>query len=617
MIKKYRNLILVFIDMCVILLAYFATYFFTVTSIKDISIIDINTTFITVLVAIFLYQLLFCCLGLYNNITRFESGKEYFKYIFVTVSATLYLMGISLIPGINMFHSVKINLLAGIFITLGFLSYRIMIRFILNEKFSFISRKNDKRKRVLIIGAGRAGKDIILNIKTELNNEYKIVGIIDDNKFKLSYSILGIKILGSRDDIQRICKEQKIDIIFFTICNLKEEDRRGILEICQDSDVKIKVLPGVKELILDKNIYSNLRNVEIEDLLGREVNKLDNHQIQSLIKDKVVLVTGAGGSIGSELCRQIVNFYPKKLIMLDVYENNLYDIEGELKRKNYNQNIEPLVASIRDNKRLEEIFEREKPYIVFHAAAHKHVPLMEKSPIEAIKNNVFGTWNVINCCDKHKVKRYIQISTDKAVNPTNIMGATKRMCEMMLQAKNKNSDTEYAGVRFGNVLGSNGSVIPLFKKQIEKGGPVTLTHKEITRYFMTIPEAVSLVLQAMAYANGGEIFVLDMGKPVKIYDLAKTLIKLSGYEPEIDIKIEEIGLRPGEKLYEELLMDSNTMKKTENEKIFIENPSDITINDVEDKLSKLDKLIKIENVSLEEIKEVIKDVVPTYYEANK
>lgn len=616
MIKKYRNLILVFIDMVIIFFAYFATYFFKDVLIRNLSLNDINTTFINIAVAIFLYQLLFCCLGLYNNITRFESGKEYFKYIFVTVSATLYLMGISFIPGI-VFHSAKVNLLAGIFITLGLISYRIMIRFILNEDIKFISKKNDKRKRVLIIGAGKAGKDIILNIKSDLNNEYKIVGIIDDSEFKLSYSILGVKILGSRNDIYKICKEQNVEYIFFTICNIKEEQRRKLLEICQSTNLKVKVLPGVKELILNKNMYNNLRNVEIEDLLGREVNKLDNHQIEELIKGKVVLVTGAGGSIGSELCRQIVKFMPNKLVMIDVYENNLYDIEGELRRNHPNINIEPLIASIRDNNRLEEIFEKENPYIVFHAAAHKHVPLMEKSPIEAIKNNVFGTWNVINCCDKYKVKRYIQISTDKAVNPTNIMGATKRMCEMMLQAKNKNSNTEYAGVRFGNVLGSNGSVIPLFKKQIEKGGPVTLTHKEITRYFMTIPEAVSLVLQAMTYANGGEIFVLDMGKPVKIYDLAKTLIKLSGYEPDIDIKIEEVGLRPGEKLYEELLMDSNTMKKTKNEKIFIENPSDITINDVEKKLSKLDKLIKIENVSLEEVKEVIKDVIPTYYEANK
>ena len=300
--------------------------------------------------------------------------------------------------------------------------------------------------------------------------------------------------------------------------------------------------------------------------------------------------------------------------MLDIYENTLYDIQMELIRKYPENHIKAIIASIRDNKRLQQIFNRNSPYLVFHAAAHKHVPLMEESPLEAVKNNVFGTWNLINLCDKYKVKRFIQISTDKAVNPTNIMGATKRMCEMMLQAKNKVSDTEYAAVRFGNVLGSNGSVIPLFKKQIKSGGPITLTHKEITRYFMTIPEAVSLVIQAMSYARGGEIFVLDMGKPVKIYDLAKTLIRLSGYEPNVDIEIKTIGLRPGEKLYEELLMDSRDLIKTKNDKIFIEQPNGITIEDINLKLEELNLVIQNEGSSKDELKKVIKKVIPTYSE---
>ena len=347
---------------------------------------------------------------------------------------------------------------------------------------------------------------------------------------------------------------------------------------------------------------------------GRDVTKLDNSKIEILIKDEIVLVTGAGGSIGSELCRQIITYKPKRLIMLDIYENNLYELETELVKKYGVDTIKAVIGSIRDKRRLASIFDEYMPKIVFHAAAHKHVPLMEGSPLEAIKNNIYGTWNLINCADEYKVKRFIQISTDKAVNPTNIMGATKRMCEMMIQAKNKQSSTEYAAVRFGNVLGSNGSVIPLFKKQISEGGPVTLTHKDITRYFMTIPEAVSLVIQAMTFAEGGEIFVLDMGKPVKIYDLAESLIKLSGYEVGKDIKIEITGLRPGEKLYEELLMDSENLIKTSNNKIFIEEPSNITVKDIEEKFSKLDEITRDKNTDKEIVKKVIKEIVPTYKE---
>ena len=429
--------------------------------------------------------------------------------------------------------------------------------------------KNDDRKKVLIIGAGEATKILISTIRSSMKNIYNIVGLIDDNPNKVDYAISGKKILGTRFDIPRICKENNVDVIFFTISNISNEDRKKILEICQETGCKVRILPGTKELIKDKPIMQNFRDVEIEDLLGREPIKLDNKNIKELIHNKVVLVTGGGGSIGSELCRQIMRFSPERLVIVDIYENNLYDIEQELKYNYPNAKIDAIVASVRDKDRLNEIFNEFKPYLVFHAAAHKHVPLMETSPLEAIKNNVFGTYNVVNCADEYNVKRFVLISTDKAVNPTNIMGATKRLCEMIIQAKNKVSNTEYVAVRFGNVLGSNGSVVPLFKKQIAHGGPVTVTHKDIIRYFMTIPEACNLVLEAGCMGQGGEIFIFDMGKPVKIYDLAKRMILLSGLKLDKDIKIVETGLRPGEKLYEELLNDKEKTTATYHKKIMI------------------------------------------------
>lgn len=390
--------------------------------------------------------------------------------------------------------------------------------------------------------------------------------------------------------------------------------RRKIIEICQTTGVRTRVLPSTEEIIEKQGAMNSLRDVEIEDLLGRDAIKLDNKNINSLIKDKTVLVTGGGGSIGSELCRQIIRYNPKRLIILDIYENNLYDIELELKANYPKAKIEAIVGSVRDKKRLENVFEEFNPTLVFHAAAHKHVPLMENNPLEAIKNNVFGTYNVVNCADKYNVERFVLISTDKAVNPTNIMGASKRVCEMIVQAKNKVSQTEYVAVRFGNVLGSNGSVIPLFKKQIAKGGPVTVTHKDITRFFMTIPEAVGLILQAVTYAKGGEIFVLDMGEPVKIYDLAVSLIKLSGYVPEVDIPIQVTGLRPGEKLYEELLMAEEGLTATKHNKIFVSEPMHMEMKELEEKLELLDELEYGEEYSKQRIKDVMKQVVPTYKE---
>ena len=393
-------------------------------------------------------------------------------------------------------------------------------------------------------------------------------------------------------------------------------ERRKILELCGETKAKIKVWPTAEDVIDKQGPVNSLRDVEIEDLLGREPIRLENKDIMNLIKNQVVLVTGGGGSIGSEICRQIINYNPKKLIILDIYENNLYDIEMELRGEYFDRDIKTVVASVRDIERLKNVFKEYEPSIVLHAAAHKHVPLMEDSPLEAIHNNIFGTYNVAKCADEYNVKKFVLISTDKAVNPTNIMGATKRFCELIIQSFDKISKTDYCAVRFGNVLGSNGSVIPLFKKQIAKGGPVTVTDQNITRFFMTIPEAVSLILQAVTYAKGGEIFVLDMGEPVKIYDLAKTLIKLTGYVPEVDIPIKITGLRPGEKLYEELLMAEEGLTSTKHDKIYISKPSDISITEVEKYLSELEKIKYDKNYSIDKVKEAMKKVVPTYHEVD-
>ena len=494
------------------------------------------------------------------------------------------------------------------------ITYRLIIRLLLTDNIvhNSIIINSTNKKNLLIIGGGAATRDIIKITKTNMQNNYNIVGIIDDDKTKINYAISGVRILGDRHKIKEICRSYSVDVIFFSISSIGNKDKKEILNICQETGAKLRILPSTADIIKNKNIMQNMRDVEIEDLLGRDEIVLDNSDISTLIENEVVLVTGGGGSIGSELCRQIMRYNPKRLVIFDIYENNLYNIEIELKNNYPNEKIEAVVGSVRDKKRMEEVFEEYKPNLVFHAAAHKHVPLMENNPLEAIKNNIFGTYNTVQCADKFNVKRFVLISTDKAVNPTNIMGASKRVCEMIVQAKNKVSKTEYAAVRFGNVLGSNGSVIPLFKKQIANGGPVTVTHKEITRFFMTIPEAVELILQAATYAHGGEIFVLDMGQPVKIYDLAVSLIKLSGLEPNVDIPIQITGLRPGEKLYEELLMSEEDLTATKHDKIFISKPMHFEMKELEIKLDTLRELEYDENYSREIIKQKMKAMVPTY-----
>lgn len=570
-----------------------------------------------ILIVVIIYQIFLNIFRMYQNMMRYEVGKDYIKYI---ISAFLSMIISSIVyKAFSLeYINLKVNVLSGVLIAGTFVMYRLAGRSILSRRMSKYEKINknqdNKANNLLIIGAGMGAREIIIAIKNNMRDKYNIVGIIDDDISKINHYILGVKVLGTRYDIPKIAKEKNVDLIFFAINKIDAVSRRKILEICQETGVKTRVLPTTEEVINKQGAMNSLRDVQIEDLLGRDPVHLDNKNINSLIKNKTVLVTGGGGSIGSELCRQIVKYDPKRLVILDIYENNLYDIEMELRAEYPKLNLEAIVASVRDKARLNNVFETYKPEIVFHAAAHKHVPLMEKSPLEAIHNNVFGTYNVVNCADEYGVEKFVLISTDKAVNPTNIMGASKRVCEMIVQAKNKVSKTEYVAVRFGNVLGSNGSVIPLFKKQIERGGPVTVTHKDITRFFMTIPEAVQLILQAVTYAKGGEIFVLDMGEPVKIYDLAVSLIKLLGYEPNVDIPIEITGLRPGEKLYEEILMSEEGLTSTKHDKIFISKPMHMEMTELEEKLNILKELEYNEKYSNKNIKNVMKEVVPTYRE---
>lgn len=613
-IKKHRNICLRIMDVIIIAVSYYMAEILIGNKLvigPEMHKIVINT----IILATLIYQIILTIFRTYHNITRYENGKDYLVYVLACLISCTIMIFFNILRVIPIVDE-RVNLISALMIVTAIIGYRVFLRMILSNQYRDPKAKeNSEKKNVLVIGAGEATRILLGTIKSSMKDSYNVIGLIDDNTNKVNYAISGNKILGTRYDIPRICKENNVEVIFFTISNISPDDRRKILEICQETGCKVRILPGTKELIKNKPLVQNFRDVQIEDLLGREPIRLDNKNIGELIKDKVVLVTGGGGSIGSELCRQIIKFKPQRLVIVDIYENNLYDIEQELKFNYPKIQIDAIVASVREKERLNEIFSEYKPYLVFHAAAHKHVPLMETSPLEAIKNNVFGTYNVVNCADEYGVKRFILISTDKAVNPTNIMGATKRLCEMIVQAKNKVSNTEYAAVRFGNVLGSNGSVVPLFKKQIAKGGPVTVTHKEITRFFMTIPEAVSLVLQAMSTAKGGEIFVLDMGEPVKIYDMAIKLIKLSGLEPNVDIQIKITGLRPGEKLYEELLMSEEGLQATKHDKIHVAEPMRIDMNMIEEKLAELKNLLEnCNNEQKDEIKKVIKEVVPTFRE---
>ncbi len=498
-----------------------------------------------------------------------------------------------------------------------------LISFIFASRFSYRFFRSLKHKQqnknnsisVMVIGAGEAANVIIKEIVNSNFSTMVIRCIIDDDQGKWGRFIQGIKVVGGRDKIIECADIYGIDEIIVAMPSISRAQLSEILDICKETNCKLRALPGMYQLVNGEVSISKLRDVEVEDLLGRDPIEVDLDSILGYVKGKRVLVTGGGGSIGSELCRQIASHQPAQLILVDIYENSAYDVQQELMTKYPELHLVVLIASVRNTNRVNWIFEHYKPEIVYHAAAHKHVPLMETSPNEAIKNNVFGTWKTAYAAAMNDTKRFVMISTDKAVNPTNIMGASKRICEMIIQTFNKHYDTEFVAVRFGNVLGSNGSVIPLFKKQIMAGGPVTVTHPDIIRYFMTIPEAVSLVLQAGAYAKGGEIFVLDMGKPVRILDLAKNLIRLSGYRVDEDIKIEFTGLRPGEKLYEELLMAEEGMKETANKLIHIGKPIEIDEMRFFVQLKELKEASKNESI---DIREMIKEIVPTYnYKKNE
>ena len=470
------------------------------------------------------------------------------------------------------------------------------------------NRKNGTR--VMIIGAGDAGNTVIKEIINSNYSTMTIKCIIDDNESKWGRFIQGIKIVGGRDKIVEYAALYGIDEIIIAIPSANRATMKALVEICKETSCKLRTLPGIYQLVNGEVNVSKLRDVDVEDLLGRDPIKVDLESILNYVKDKTVMVTGGGGSIGSELCRQIAGHRPRRLIIVDIYENNAYEIQQELKYKYPRLDLVVLIASVRNTNRMNSIMQEYRPDIIYHAAAHKHVPLMEVSPNEAIKNNVFGTWKTAQAAVQNGVRKFVLISTDKAVNPTNIMGASKRICEMIIQTYNRHYETEFVAVRFGNVLGSNGSVIPLFKKQIAAGGPVTVTHPDIIRYFMTIPEAVSLVLQAGVYAKGGEIFVLDMGEPVKILDLAKNLIRLSGYKLDEDIRIEFTGLRPGEKLYEELLMSEEGLTDTENKLIHIGKPIEF---DEERFLAQLKELGEYVITEPADIREWVKRIVPTYH----
>lgn len=598
-----KKAILIFTDISAVVFSGFIALLlrFDVESIPDtyLNHVIISLWFycLVIVVCMFVFRL-------YDRIWSYVSFGEFFAIVKAVALTEGVILAYHVIRQINMPRSYYILQMVALFIML------IFVRF---SKVAFASMgsirpESQYKKNIMIVGAGAAASILIRELKNP-SVKSKVVCAVDDNFHKKNKYIMGIPIVGDRYDIDKYVSKYDIDEIIIAMPSAEAKDIKEIIELCQSTGKMTKILPSVTKT-LNSSVAQEVRPVNYEDLLGREAIKVDQSGIHEFIEGKCVLVTGGGGSIGSELCRQIVENRPSKLVIFDIYENNAYDIQMELERHYPYVEISTLIGSIRDYDRLEAMFKKYKPQVVYHAAAHKHVPLMEKSPNEAIKNNCLGTLNLVKLAIEHEVDNFVLISTDKAVRPTNIMGATKRICEMIVQTYARKAEhTIFAAVRFGNVLGSNGSVIPLFLKQIEEGGPVTVTHKDIRRFFMTIPEAVSLVIQAGLYAKGGEIFVLDMGQPVKIYDLAVNLIKMKGYKPGVDIDIEIVGLRPGEKLYEEILMDEEGLDKTDNNMIYIGKPLKID----EDKfLDRLDVLIKESMKNGRLIKEMTEEVCETY-----
>jgi len=606
-LNRYRKYIPMLIDTCIAMLSYLVP--FAISGIQPIKIEIFNNTF---LIYTIIYIATFIVLKVYKNMWRYSGIEDLCLCLVASILANVLFFVMAKLIELNVYDYVyPIVAVVSSFCTIA---VRIVYRAILiigNKE----AKNSNKHTNIMIIGAGQATASILNEIKFNNPNNYLVKCIVDDDKTKIGRDINSIPVVGDTNQICKMVSKYSIEEILISIPSIDKDNRKRLLDICANTKCKLKILPEIYSLISNDNqkgLIGKVRDVEVEDLLGREPIEFDCKITKDYIKDKVVLVTGGGGSIGSELCRQISTYQPKKLIILEIYENNAYNIQQELIRLYGNKlNLEVEIASVRDKNKLEKIFSTRDIDIVFHAAAHKHVPLMEKNPEEAIKNNIIGTYNTVVMADRYNIDKFVLISTDKAVNPTNVMGATKRVCEMVIQAFNKQSHTDYVAVRFGNVLGSNGSVIPLFVDQIKEGGPVTVTHEEITRYFMTIPEAVQLVMRAASIAKGGEIFVLDMGEPVKIKDLAYNLIRLSGLEPNKDIEIKYTGLRPGEKLYEELLISNNNNQvKTSMDKIFIEKPTEFDVNELFENISKLEKAAY--NVDTELEVEIIEQLVPTY-----
>lgn len=605
-LSRYRKQIVFLMDLFIVNFVYFVMIYWVPirngTLITEIFTWIPNLTLMIVCLCGFLWAS-----KSYDSLWRYAETDEYISLIFMGgLAYVVYFLIQKILP------IPKIPSVLSLCIYSMSLLLMMTARFIYRKyRMKVTSRNQGKKVRCAIIGAGNAGVALLNEMKNNVSNHYQPVCFFDDDPEKVGKFIHGIEVKGKIDMMPLLLRNTMVTEIIFAIPSANPTRRKEILEMCSTLHCHVKVLPDSFAAVQSENLTQNVRNVKIDDLLGRERVVFNNQEVFGFLQDKVIMVTGGGGSIGSELCRQIAKRGPKRLIVVDIYENNAYDLQQELKMEYGNKlDLKVEIASVRDREKVRELVGYYRPQIIFHAAAHKHVPLMEECPEEAVKNNVFGTYNVVHAADEFGVDKFVLISTDKAVNPTNVMGATKRFCEMILQSMKGRSHTEYAAVRFGNVLGSNGSVIPLFRRQIEAGGPVTITDKRIIRYFMTIPEAAQLVLEAGAMAGSSEVFVLDMGQPVKILDLAENLIKLSGYVPYVDIDIVETGLRPGEKLYEELLMKSDGLMKTTSSKIFIERQQEISQEEMDEKLDILHRALQAggrENIRL-----AMKQVVPTY-----
>lgn len=605
-LKRFRKYLLSFCDLVI---WNFSFYFSFAINRNCFSLKGYEPEFLaSLLILNVCFSVVFVLFRLYDKLWRYADIEDFFYVGLASVVANFLFCACTLAFDIHL--GVRTFVLQAILSTFAMLMFRFVYR--VDRMIERKNFPNKAKRRMLVVGAGEAALLMISEFSKSPDNSYVPVCLIDDDNEKIGRRISGLKVVGSTSEIPYICEKYDIEVILFAIAALPMNEKKRILDICARTNLEVKIVPNIYNLVTSsKPMTDEIRQVEVEDLLGREPVVFETEKYGQYIHDNVVMVTGGGGSIGSELCRQIAKLAPKNLIILDIYENSAYEIQQELLREHGDAlTFEVQIASIRDKVKLEKLFAEKNIDVVFHAAAHKHVPLMETNPEEAVKNNVFGTLNLVSMADKYGVKKFVQISTDKAVNPTNVMGATKRICEMIVQSMDKVSQTSFVAVRFGNVLGSNGSVIPLFKEQIKEGGPVTVTHPEIIRYFMTIPEAVSLVLTAGGLASGGEIFVLDMGEPVKIRDLAENLIRLSGFVPHKDIKIEYTGLRPGEKLYEELLMNEEGMRKTKSEKIYIGKPIEFDQDEFNEQLQSLNECAQTNNTTA--IEQVLLKMVPTF-----